>query len=105
MKFKTIFLILLGIWLIDFILTIIGIKIFGFYETNPTFRYFLGKGTFGLISFFSIKLLATYLFSILIFKMSYNKYNKSPNLTLFVFLSIFFIFYLYATINNVYLLI
>lgn len=105
MKKQTIFLILFLIWSIDFILTIIGVRLFGFYETNQIFSYFINKGLVGIMSFFILKLSGTYLLTLLVFKMSYNKYNKSPNLTLSIFIAIWAAYYLAATINNIILLI
>jgi hypothetical protein len=102
-KIKTIFFILLGIWAIDFILTIIGVKLFGFNENNPIMSTLIGS-----VGFFGIFIMAssTFLFmSFLFHKVSYNRYNKKPNMALFTGLSVFCLIEFYAIVNNFYWLV
>lgn len=102
MKIKTIFTILAGIWLIDFILTIIGVYFFGFFETTTITRFFFSKGIPGILSFAVLIPMFIFIQSFLIHKVSYNKYNKKPFLTLMNGLSVFCLIEIYAIINNLY---
>ena len=102
MKTRNIFLILVSIWLIDFVLTIIGVHFNGFYETNPITRFFFDKGIPGILSFFFLTPIFIFIQSFLIHKVSYNKYNLKPNFTLITGLSVFCLVEFYAIINNLY---
>lgn len=105
MKIKTIFMILAGIWLIDFILTIIGVHFNGFFEVNPIARFFFDRGIYGILPFFLLTFGFIFIQSFSLHKVSYNKYNKKPLFTLIIGLSVFCLIEFYAIINNLYWLI
>jgi len=67
MKLKNIFLILYGIWMIDFFTTIIGVGILGYNELNPLAKSIYNLGGYGflifpLITFFLISIISLSIF-------------------------------------------
>jgi hypothetical protein len=99
-KTKNIFVILISIWLIDFLLTILGVNILGFTEKNPISSLFLNN--YGIIGFLMLGIIGTFMISFLLFKVSYNKYNKTPMISLITGISVFCTIEFYAIINNLY---
>lgn len=99
---KGIFIILGSLWIIDFILTFIALNFFGFYELNPVARFFYEKGIYGFSIFFIMVISFIYLQSFLIYKCSFNKYNKKPLLTLCAGIFVFLAIEVLTILSNIY---
>lgn len=105
MKIKQIFGIFTSIWIIDFILTVIALNKFGFIERNPIAGFFYSMGLFGYVFFFLLAIGFLFVISILLHKISYNKYNLNPKLSLGLGISIFCVIAFVVILNNLYWLI
>ena len=67
---KKIFSIMFGIWIIDFITTIIGVNFFGFKESNPLPAFLYSFGIIGWFSMFFFTGFILYSYSLLLSKIT-----------------------------------
>ena len=102
MKAKTIFLILFGIWFLDFTSTVIALNLFtGIGETNPLAKYFFNLGFLGYLTYFLITVSTIFIYSKFL-KYCYElEKNKLKTFTLILGISIIFISELFCVINNI----
>ena len=108
MKFKNMFLIMFGIWILDIITTFICLVIYdGFAESNNTAKFFFDIGWMGWILWifvgFTIIFTSTY-FIYYITEIIKNKTNVSDGSIFFVkyiFVGLFFTSELMCIINNI----
>ena len=110
-KVKTLFIIFLSVWTIDFLTTIYGVAILKtMIEANPIPAFFYNLGWYGWIIFYFISTILLLLLSFIvkhIKKIKYKesiKYNKKDNssniplMLIFLFISV----ESFAIINNLY---
>ena len=105
-KIKNIFMIFIILWVMDFVLTFIALNFSNnFVEINPIARFFYGMGFSGFLLFFVIVFFYFLILSYSLHKISYNKYNRKPELTMKVGLFVYLIISITIILNGAYWLI
>jgi len=110
-KIKTLFIIFLGVWTIDFLTTLWGVAIIKTMdEANPIPAFFYNMGWYGWIIFYLIAMIVFFLFSLMTinFKNSlsknYIKNNKKDRgwIIVFIGITLFCTLEFFVIINNLY---
>lgn len=109
MKTKNIFFILFGIWIIDFLTTIISLNFLnGFQESNLISNYLYSLGFKGYLLFFLMALIFIFILSFFLLKIySYleKKWDKKRAFLIIIIpIVIFVLLELYCIINNIVLM-
>ena len=110
-KLKTLFIIFLVVWTIDFLTTIYGVAIIGtMFEANPIPAFFYSMGWYGWIIFYLIATIVFFLFSsitiyfkkILSKKCIENNKKKRGWIIVFIGITLFCTLEFLVIINNFY---
>jgi len=103
MKLQHIFFIIMGVWTIDFLITIIALNYFGLSEFNKISNYFYSYGIMGYIVVFIFACFILWILSWVIWKYSNYKSNKDSKYIVFIPLGLFVLIEIIVIIHNFWL--
>ena len=103
MKLSDIFIVLAGVWTIDFLVTIIALNYCGLSEFNKISNYFYSYGVVGYMISFVFNCIILFLLSWAIWKYSNYKSNKDSKYIVFIPIGLFVLIEIIVIIHNFWL--
>lgn len=103
MKLSNIFFILMGVWTIDFLVTIIALNYYGLSEFNKISNYLYNYGVIGYMISFVFTCIVLLLLSWVIWKYSNYKSNKDSKYIVFIPIGLFVLVEIIVIIHNFWL--